>query len=165
MLSLKESIAEVHKEAEETLLAKELISGDISEGKWNSLLSNLYQIHSTIESRGLIEKPEVLRSSKLAEDLAGKSTHLHYTKSMIDYCYYLDYLSDEDLWAHIYVHYLGHMFGGQFIKKQVKWSSNFLDFEDHKGCIDYVREKTANVNPEEAKVAFQWIIKVYDELV
>lgn len=164
MTTLKESTAYEHKLAEETTFSQKLIFGEVSEASWLSLLANLYQIHSVIESRGLIEKPEVLRCSKLAEDLAGRATHLQFTKSTIDYCYHLETLSDEALWAHIYVHYLGYMFGGQFIKKKVKWSSNYLNFEDHHECVNYVREKTSSANHEEAKEAFRWIIKIYNEL-
>jgi heme oxygenase len=162
--TLKESIASVHKAAEETPLAKKMIDGSITEDEWLTYLSNLMQIHQVIENRNIIEKPEVLRCEKIAADLGNISSHNRFKKSMIEYCAYLQNLSEEKLWAHIYVHYLGHMYGGQFMKKNIKWSSNFLNFEDHKGCIDYIREKTLDVNPKEAKTAFSWIIKLYDEI-
>lgn len=164
MKTLKESIASVHKKAEETPLAKRMIKGKISEDDWLTYLSNIMQVHMTIESRNVIEKPEVLRCDKIALDLGNVSSHTKFKKSMIDYCAYLEKLPEEKLWAHIYVHYLGHMYGGQFMKKNIEWSSNFLDFDDLEGCIEYVREKTADVKPAEAKKAFEWIIKIYEEI-
>jgi heme oxygenase len=166
MKTLKESTADIHKKAEETALSKELISGNISEDTWLTYLSNIIHVHMVIESRGLIEKQEVLRTGKIGLDLGSiDSAHLRLKKSTIEYCQYLEELPDNKLWAHIYVHYLGHLYGGQYIKKNIKWSSNFLDFEDHKGCIEYLREKTEDVKPKEAKVAFEWIIKIYDDIV
>ena len=165
MKTLKESIASVHDKAEKTPLAKKMIAGTISEDDWLTYLSNLKQIHATIENRGVIKKPEVYRCDKISMDLGDNvSPHTRFRQSTLDYCYYLQEIPEDKLWAHIYVHYLGHMYGGQYIKKNIPWTTNFLDFDDHKGCIEYIRENTADVKAKEAKVAFDWIIKIYNEI-
>ena len=81
-----------------------------------------------------------------------------------NYVQYLSGLSANDRWAHVYVHYLGNMYGGQMIGKQLPGPHAHLSFEDLKGCIAYVRANLADISHDEANTAFDWTMRIYDEL-
>ena len=164
MSTLKEAIAVKHKAAEETDFAKLLISGDLSRTQWDTYLFNMYHVHDSIERRGVLEKKEVLVCPKINVDLAGSSYYRLIASSALNYSNYLLELPVDKLWAHVYVHYLGHMYGGQYIKKNIKYNCSWLNFDDHKGCIEYIREKTKDADHDEANVAFDYMIDIYDEI-
>jgi heme oxygenase len=129
------------------------------------MLYNLHPIYTELERTGLITKPEVMRAKLVQADLDALGGTKHgLTLSTVYYTRYLEMLDDDARWAHIYVHYLGNMYGGQMIGRRLPGQHTHLLFDDLKGCIAYVRDNLTNVTAQEANVAFEWTIRIYDEL-
>lgn len=164
-MNLREAVKENHDRAERTSLAQLMISGNMRADTYAAMLENLLAIYAELESDRLIAKREVLRYSRTLNDLLrlGGRKWPRAT-SVSEYCVYLRQLAPSDRWAHIYVHYLGNMYGGQLLRKSLPGSCEHLEFDDLKGCIAYVRENIKDVDPAEANRAFEWTIRIYDEL-
>ena len=80
------------------------------------------------------------------------------------YTEYLRKLSDKDLLAHVYAHYLAFLYGGRYISKVLKWPTKVFHFDKPEECIDNIRKITKDVDHNEAINAFNWTIRVYNNL-
>jgi heme oxygenase len=164
-MDLREAVKDNHQAAERTRWSQMMISGDMRIEQYAAMLYNLHPIYTELERTGLIVKPEVLRAQLVQADLDALGGTKHgLTLSIVYYTRYLESLDDDARWAHIYVHYLGNMYGGQMIGRRLPGPHAHLLFDDLKGCIAYVRGNLTNVSAAEANCAFEWTIKVYDEL-
>jgi heme oxygenase len=164
-MDLREAVRDSHKRAEQTELSKLMISGNMRPDTYAGFLENMQLIYAELERDGMIVKPEVLRNDIILQDISelGRGPTA-IAPNVINYVNYLKELSTKDRWAHAYVHYLGNMYGGQMIGKQLPGPHAHLIFEDLKGCIAYVRENLVDIRHDEANYAFEWTITVYDEL-
>jgi heme oxygenase len=164
MKNIRESIKEIHEQAEKTLFAQSLVNGTVSKYQWDTYLFNWMVIHKEIEERHIIKKDELLRTDRLFYDLIDYRGATPMMKSTIKYLEHLKSLEIDKLWSHVYVHYLGHLYGGQHIRKKIMWSARCLQFDDHEGCIKYIRDNVKNADHDEAILAFEWVIKIYEEI-
>ena len=166
MTDLKTITRDIHTAAEETEFSKMLIKGDFTKDEWCAFLHNQMEAYQAIESRGLITVKELLRVPKIIEDLGALQCDAKPT--VVDatwrYVEHIRKLPDELVWAHIYVRYLGDLFGGQMIKKSITWPVSLLEFDDRPKCIAYLREHTAATDADEAVEVFRWVINIYDEM-
>jgi len=164
-MGLREAVKANHQAAERTRWSQMMISGDMRIEQYAAMLYNLHPIYTELERTGLITKPEVMRAKLVQADLDALGGTKHgLTLSTVYYTRYLETLDDDARWAHIYVHYLGNMYGGQMIGRRLPGQHTHLLFDDLKGCIAYVRDNLTNVTAQEANVAFEWTIRIYDEL-
>lgn len=164
-MSLREAVEHNHRAAEQTELARSMIDGTMSVELYHQFLFNMREIYSAIEKRLSFLPADVQRVQRYNDDLAdlnrGSGTPLQSTQ---EYARYLSGIDVPALWAHVYVHYLGNMYGGQMLKKKFTWKCSHLEFNDVKTCITYVRNNIEGVDPAEANRAFEWTIRIYDEL-
>ena len=164
-MDLREAVRENHQAAERTRWSQMMISGDMRIEQYAAMLYNMLPIYTELERTGLITKPEVLRANLVQSDLDALGGTQHgLTLSTVYYTRYLETLDDRARWAHIYVHYLGNMYGGQMIGRRLPGPHTHLIFDDLRGCMAYVRENLKDVSQQEANTAFIWTMKVYDEL-
>lgn len=167
MTSLKEATRDVHDQVERTEWGKLLVSGELSRAQYVHYLFNLLEMHQAIESTGIIQKPEILRVPAIINDIEATNDDnilpvvLDTTWKYIDH---LKKLPQDRLWCHIYCHYLGYMYGGQVIKKAIPFSTTMLDFDDRSGCIQYIRDHLIGADHEEARAAFKWASKMFNDL-
>lgn len=164
-MDLREATKEKHKLAEDTALSKLMISGTMRTSTYAAFMENMLSIYEELERDDLITKPEVKRVERVKNDLRSLG-HDQYGQALST-VYYVRYLQDlppERRWAHIYVHYLGNMYGGQMIGRRLPGQHTHLEFDDLKACIAYVRDNLVDVPHDEANNAFDWTIRVYDEL-
>jgi heme oxygenase len=164
MAIARESIRCVHEEAEKHPFAQSLAQGTISRIQWDTYLFNWMVLHKTIEDRHLIKVDQLLRTDRLFYDLIDCRGRTPLVEHTLKYCEYLDSIDDDKLWSHIYVHYLAHLYGGRHIKEQITWTCRFLEFYNPEECIKYIRDNSENADTEEAISAFQWTIKIFDDL-
>jgi len=164
-MNLKEATKDKHRQAEETALSRLLISGTMREHTYSAFMENMLSIYEELERDGMIVKPEVLRVQRVRDDME-KLGHKPYGQALstIYYVRYLAELPPERRWAHIYVHYLGNMYGGQMIARRLPGPHSHLEFDDLDGCKSYVRSNLEGVPADEANAAFDWTIRIYDEL-
>lgn len=164
-MNLRDATHEKHRLAEQTDFSQSMINGNLTVELYHQFLFNMFQIYEAIENKINFLPADISRVQKYKNDLSnlnrGAGTTLTSTNSYVRHIYSL---TIPQVWAHIYVHYLGNMYGGQMLKKNLIWPSSHLDFNDVKAAISYIRSNINDVDPNEANTAFDWTIKVYDEL-
>lgn len=83
------------------------------------------------------------------------------------YCAYLMHVC-EDLRAHIYVNYMGLMYGGQIMKRRYpNFPTEIYNFQDIEEARKYIRSEVVEETDEfiiESKHAFRWHIAITEEL-
>lgn len=164
-MNLREAVEVNHRAAEQTHLAQAMIHGTLTEELYHQFIFNMAEVYAAIEKRLPFLPATVSRNKAYADDIAalnrGAGTIL---QSTAQYTQYIASLPIPAVWAHVYVHYLGNMYGGQMIKKSMPWQATHLEFTDLKKCIEYVRTNIADISHAEANQSFEWTIKIYDEL-
>jgi heme oxygenase len=163
MTTLKEATNIVHRQAEQTSWAKLLLTGKITQQQYASHLVNRLAIHQTIEDRITLHK-NILRSDLIQSDLNALNSSADIAPQTKAYIEYLTKLTEHELRAHVYVHYLGELFGGQYIKTVITFPCAHLDFDNIFESITYIRELSNAVDHNEAIRAFEFIIKIYEQL-
>lgn len=166
---LREQCQDLHDQAEQTKLAQALIKGNVPAKVYKQMLWQLYQIADVIERKWRFEVTDLDRRQKLALDIAmcgqGDVGTLASTSA---YCAELNNLTLDQLRGHIYVHYMGWLYGGQLLRKNLKMPVNHLEFQDVKACVDYIRGRVlvdlTDADSLAAQRAFQSIMEIYNEL-
>ena len=179
-MSLKEITKDLHHEAETTKFAKLLLSGKIDKEDYAKYLYQLILIYPIIEMGNKIQGnfvnlPDIERSWPIYQDyveLVGKdNTDRTWLPSTISYYnYLLELLNDPKrkhlIKAHLYCRHMGDLYGGQIIKRQVAHISNgrFYDFKNVEDLKISIRSELTDDFGDEARIAFQWAIKIMREL-
>ena len=116
---------------------------------------------------------ELYRTHLLVKDIAlGPSMEVTACPATIEYVSYLSRQfnpqANGQYKGHIYTHYLGWLYGGQMIAKNLALPKYHLQFNNPKACVDYVRNNLLGLvfdrDADEAKLAFSYTIKIYKEL-
>ena len=172
-MSLKDLTWEKHKEAERSIFARKLMSGEISSADYSNYLVQMGYIYRILESKAIAAKlfddlPGIARSEKIQQDiveLVGEDNGIDYLPSTLRYVEYLKLLKDNrSILAHVYVRHMGDLYGGQMIAKKVPGSGQFYQFDDRDGLINLLRSKLTDDLGAEANVAFDYTISIMKEL-
>lgn len=176
-MSLREITKDLHNDAERTLFAKKLVTGNITTEEYANYLWQMVLVYTGIEniadSLGQLDNlPDIKRASKIYADcieLVGPHHNLTWLPETLDYYrYLLDLYNDRDkrhlIKAHLYCRHMGDLFGGQIIAKKVPGSGKFYQFEDADNLKQRIRAELTDDLGEEAKVAFKWAIKLMQAL-
>jgi heme oxygenase len=166
MSDLRTVTKDIHDAAERTAFSVMLIQGDLTREEWATFLYNQLEAYQAIEARGLITQRELLRVPKIQLDIEqlGAEPAARVVDATWRYVDRIKKMPEDLLWSHIYVRYLGDLYGGQMIKKNITWSTNLLDFEERSACVAYLRQHTAAADHSEAIAAFKWVIDIYDQM-
>lgn len=178
-MSLKEITKDLHHEAETTKFAKVLLSGKISKEEYANYLYQMILIYNVIELGNRIEGnfknlPGLERTHRIYQDfieVAGVDHSYQWMSTTLNYYEYLldlvrDHQQRAKIKAHLYCRHMGDLNGGQIIKKQVAHISKgrFYDFDNPDGLKISIRSELTDDLGNEARVAFQWAIKIMREL-
>lgn len=178
-MSLKEITKDLHHEAETTKFAKVLLSGKITKQEYANYLYQMVLIYNIIEIGNKIEGnfinlPGLERTHLIYQDfieLAGVDHSYQWLNTTLEYYnYLLELVRDQSqrakIKAHLYCRHMGDLNGGQIIKKQVAHISKgrFYDFHNADELKISVRSELTDELGDEARVAFQWAIKMMKEL-
>lgn len=176
-MSLKELTKDLHTEAERTVFAKKLIKGNLTTEEYADYLWQMVLVYNGIEtaanSQGMLSNlPGIERTANIYQDcieLVGPNHLLRWNPTTIDYYKYLLDLNNDPqrrhlVKAHLYCRHMGDLFGGQMIKGRVPGKGRFYEFKDPEGLKTAIRaELTDDLGPE-ARVAFEWAIKMMQSL-
>ncbi len=167
-MQLKERIDQLHKQAEQTKLSQQLVSGTISEESYLYYLASKLLISTPIEKYIQLHT-DIKRSHLILNDIRNlkiKFTPQTYLSAALDYSQYIAQLPTEQIYAHLYVNYLGDMYGGQIIAKNLPFQATHLHFDNRSECIAAIRQHVVNTDEfvQEANTAFEWIIKIYEQI-
>lgn len=167
MATFRELTQASHDAIEQLPLNKAIFEGSVTEAQWDMLLQQKYYLYRYIEER--VEMPENLKREKfLWEDarIAERATST-LLPSTQRYIQHLQNLDDNYVWGHMYVHYMGELFGGQVLKKMIPFAKSHMDFESRKELVDWIREQLAGREQElagEANYGFELSMRMYDEI-
>lgn len=176
-MSLKEITKDLHTAAEKTAFAKLLLSGKIDKKVYTNYLYQMLAIYDPIEfsaeEQGFLKNLNgIKRISKIYQDyleLKEPGELFTLTPHTIDYHSYLINLGNDPerrhlIKAHMYVRHMGDLFGGQYIAKAVPGEGRFYQFDEVEPLKAAIRAELTDDLGEEARVAFEWAIKIMKEL-
>lgn len=172
-MSLKELTADKHAEAENTAFMRAVFDNKMTAEVWQDFTYQKTLFYNAIESclseTGLISKfPDLKRTFKLLDDyktMTGGVINHSYRPSALAYYQYIMslYPNNDRIMAHLYTWHMGDLHGGQMIKRVIDAPHSSLDFENRADLIRAFREHLTDDMAEEAKVAFDWAIKLMRE--
>lgn len=174
MSNIKELTWEHHKNAERQGFVKVLLSGKINPKLYATFLWNQYLKYKELESKadefGLFDGIEAAkRTQAINKDFTElwKSSKTPITlDSTLDYIYYIRALTNpDDVFAHIYVHHMGDLSGGQMIAKRIPGNGTMYQFDgDKEELKNVIRSRTTDEMAEQARTCFQYAIKTFAEV-
>ena len=182
MIDIREATKEQHRLAEQQPFVKTLMSGEIHPRLYATFLYNLSYCYAALEKwsqyRGLFDQlPDIARAEKLAHDCQDLWVRItpqpNITDSTEKYIEHIDNIRTDSakLSAHVYVRYLGDLYGGQMIKAKTPGANTYLDFNNPKELIQVIRqtinsymETDADVVIAEAKICFEYATELFKEL-
>jgi len=176
-MSLKEITKDLHADAERTIFAKKLVTGSVSTEEYVNYLWQMVLVYNGIEvaanSQGMLKNlPDIERCHKIYKDcieLVGPHHTLNWLPETLEYYKYLLALNyDQDkrhlIKAHMYCRHMGDLFGGQIIAKKIPGQGRFYQFKDPEQLKARIREELTDDLGDEAKVAFEFAIKIMKAL-
>jgi heme oxygenase len=177
-MSLREITKDLHHEAETTTFAKMLLSGTIDKQNYANYLYNLLAIYDPIEwytmRQGMmVNLNGIQRLKAIYADFTeiDDCSYRYLTPATLEYQAYLHKLGNDPerkhlVKAHLYCRHMGDLFGGQIIKKQVAHisSGKFYEFENADELKAAIRETLTDDLGDEARVAFEYAIKMMRDL-
>lgn len=177
-MSLREITKDLHADAERTIFAKKLVTGSFTKEEYANYLWQMVLVYNGIEtaanSQGMLKNlPDIERAHKIYQDcieLVGPNHNLSWLPETISYCkYLLDLNYNQErrhlVKAHLYCRHMGDLFGGQIIAKKCPGAGRFYQFKDAENLKTAIRAELTDDLGDEAKVAFQWAIKIMKALV
>lgn len=171
-MSLKEQTAEKHRLAEQTPFMKAVFKQTLPREVWKewTYWKSLfyYAIETKCKDAGLLTGIEdIQRTESLTLDyreMGVDPNRNSINHVLAEYIHYIGSLDPNKALAHLYTWHMGDMFGGQMIKKIVEGPHNSLEFKDPQTIIASLRSKLTDDLGQEANVAFDWAIKLMNEL-
>lgn len=173
MSNLKELTKTIHRNAERTGFANELIKG-LTPERYYEYLYNQYHIYLVLENcvaEQLPELTDIFRAPNIYADLKElerqfqvKATVNTLRPVVKDYERYVLGLDREGLIANIYVRHFGDMYGGQIIKKKNPGSGTMYDFNNVEDLKLKVRALLNDDMVTEATRCFEFAIQLFTEL-
>jgi heme oxygenase len=176
-MSLKELTKDLHTDAERTVFAKKLLTGALTSEEYANYLWQMVLVYNGIEtaarSQGmLVNLPDIERAHKIYQDcieLVGPNHNLTWLPVVIEYYHYLlslNYNAERKhlVKAHLYCRHMGDLYGGQMIAKKVPGKGRFYEFKDADNLKTAIRAELTDDLGDEARVAFEWAIKIMKAL-
>jgi heme oxygenase len=175
MSNIKQLTMKHHKAAERCDFVKVLLSGHINPEMYATFLWNQYLKYTELEKIGeqynLFKGIEtVKRKDKIYADFLELWQYKEKPitlDSTADYIHHIRTLENKQhIFAHIYVHHMGDLSGGQIIAKRVPGSGRMYHFNhDTSELKDQIRARTTDEMADEAGICFNFAIKQFNELL
>lgn len=176
MTILREHTNLKHREVEATPFVQYLLSGKITAEHYTAFLFEFRTIYEVIErenrKHGHLRGLEgIERSIAIDNDLHElNQSYFHgLMPSTIEYTNHILELSKNKskrhlLFAHVYVRHTGDLYGGKLIARLVPGTGRMYAFDDRPGLIKAINEKLTEDLADEANLAFDYFIKIFNEL-
>lgn len=146
---LKRETREQHDLIEGHPFISEMLDGTLPDYKYAIYLANLLPIYRAIEQSLFQDghNEDIIQSKKIIQDLSHYSALLnyHFESPGLNIIFYKDWLhtltSKTDFYkkTDLYIRWLGDMYGGQIIKKNIRYTNKY-EFKTLRKDIRYVRK-------------------------
>lgn len=174
MSNIKELTMEHHRAAERCGFVKTLLGGNISDALYATFLWNQSLKYTELERIALENNlfdgiESVLRAKHINADFKelwkNKFEPMTFG-STLDYIDHINSLTNkDDIFAHIYVHHMGDLSGGQIIKNRVPGNGRMYVFDgDVELLKNEIRSRTTDEMATEAGICFQFAIRQFQDL-
>lgn len=182
MTDIRQATMDQHRRAEKQKFVSTMMSGKIHPRLYATYLYNLAHCYGALEEtcqrRGLLDSlPGIAREHKLRHDCQDLWVRItpqpEVVPSTLEYISHIGTIQNDTarLYAHVYVRYLGDLYGGQIIKSKTPGPNTYLEFDNAKQLIvsiretinDYTKSQPENV-VEEAKKCFEYATKLFIEM-
>ena len=167
MTTLKELTKTSHELAEAHPFTKHLISGNIEDDVYATLLANQLLQYKYLEdaAKHIFDTlPGLARADLILQDLAELDAPVFIYDVTNNYCDYVQTLNDHDLLAHIYVKHMGDLYGGQLIRTKVPGNGLMYLFSDRQLIIQQLRAKLDVSMADEANKCFDMTLNLFDRI-
>jgi heme oxygenase len=167
MSNLKTLTWEAHKRAESTELMQSMLNNTISDALYSDLVYSKHLLYSVIESRLTFECADLPRAGFCFQDWKAMGSHSpNLPPSFFEFHERLESVDQDQLWAHVYVHYLAPLYGGQILKRILnpRFPVAMLSFVTPMAAIAEIRHRTHPGLAHEANLSFEMTTRYYDEL-
>jgi heme oxygenase len=173
MTILREATNAKHREVESLPMIQCIMNGPTVE-QYVHYLFELQEIYRVIElaarSAGITnDLPGIERYERITEDL--KELNPNYTRELmpstkkyIDHIWATAYHHPNLLLAHVYVRHMGDLYGGKLMARVIPGSGRAYQFDDRPGIIKAFNDKLTMDLADEANLAFDYFIQIFDEL-
>jgi len=168
-MDIREATRELHDKVEQTVFAQRLLSCDFTKQDYLNYLMAQYFIFNEMEIGPVTVLPHasLFRCESIFKDIAflgAEPDSFLAPSSALEYSYHIrNVLEKENAKnSHIYLNYLGLMFGGAIVAKQIPTEGNMYKFDNRTECIKSIRELPLDV--EEVKQGFHYQILIMEEL-
>jgi len=144
---IKKETKQAHNSIEKHPFFFDLVTGQLDNYKYLVYLNNLYPIYKAVEVYffgGKRFKFDLIQSEKIEKDIREYSNLLNVDVNKPELIFtseWLDYFIKKDLFlkkAELYIRWLADMYGGQIIKKKVKFGSKY-EFKNLRDDIKFIR--------------------------
>jgi heme oxygenase len=176
MTILRESTNLKHREVEQTKFVQYLLSGNISKDDYVSFLFEFRTIYEVIErlncKYGYLKGLEGIERAEPIHDDLFELNDGYFRPLLSSTIKYLDHLNELEkdkskrhlLFAHVYVRHMGDLYGGKLIARLIPGSGRMYTFDDRPRLIKAFNEKLTIDLADEANLAFDYYISIFDEL-
>ena len=173
MTILREATHDKHREVEALPMIQAIMKGPTFD-QYVSYLFELKEIYRVIELAArsadiLKDLPGIERYNAITEDLNDLNSNyarelMPSTKKYIDHIWATAYHNPNLLLAHVYVRHMGDLYGGKLMARVVPGAGRAYKFEDRPGIIKAFNDKLTMDLADEANLAFDYFIQIFDEL-
>ena len=175
MSILREVTEEKHRRVENLPFIQYLLKGNITKEHYVFYLYEMLQVYMMLENfskrAGLFNGLDGLERTQNIEDDLKELDPDHYHKLCDSTQKYLDYFLElfhsenkEQLFAHVYVRYLGDMYGGKLIARIVPGSGKWYQFEDRSALVKEFNNRLKLNHAGEALKAFDFWEEIFKEM-
>jgi heme oxygenase len=174
-MGLKEATSEKHRKAERMPFNVLMINGKLTAPQYEWYLQSQYKIFEAIEDNFELPHPALARKEAVKSEIDSvgmdafnggvPQSTMQVVQAALDYAEYIKGLEQEEVNAHIYLHYLALMFGGQMIKSKVPGNGAMYEFgEDMMAAAGAIREIQSDDWADEVNLGFDKMIQIFKEL-
>lgn len=168
-MTLREAIKDKHEKAEKHRFVEHLLGKTLDPSAYGAYLFNQLKCYKALERRaylfGVLDGVEgVARAALIREDVEELDADDTVFASTQEYVKYVSEVPKNKLLAHIYIRHFADMYGGQLIKRVAPGSCRMYEFEDRTNLIAKIRERLSDELGDEANVAFEYVLRLFDEV-
>ena len=167
MLPLKEATSAKHTLAERMPFNARMFRGLLTKDQYSLYLNQQLQIFKAIESIGL-PHVNLKRTDRVQSDIDELKAQGHYSGLILNstklYADYLCSLPYDGILPHVYLNYMGIIFGGQMIKKSVPSTGQMYAFDGMQEVIQAIRAVQNDAWADEVNKGFDFNILIFEEL-